>query len=326
MSEAKNGVMAFVLVVGAILACGGSDEAAVTPEGGGEGEADPTSACYDRCTNQHSSCIDGCLGAHMAEAFQSGDRSGYDACAASCGPQNDSCTAGCEQMASGGPPPEPAPAPDPAVAAAPVVQPDQIQAELQRQLALIQQAGEAGQAARAQAEAAAAAAQAQAAAARAQQSAATAGTTEQCIGYQQDCTYGGTPECCAPMPCLCAHGYCRCGTAPQPDNAGGGATPPQPTSQPCPKVDCVSMEAKHPRGPGHCDGKMTGWITNGCSEDVTCRYHVANSNRSSGMSNVPAGEKRGGDMGGIWTCGEPDDQTWQYFCTTKAAKDAGCTW
>src|SRR5688572_31977936 len=39
-------------------------------EGGGEtAEADPTSSCYDRCSNQHSSCIEGCVASHMAEAL-----------------------------------------------------------------------------------------------------------------------------------------------------------------------------------------------------------------------------------------------------------------
>src|SRR6185503_40798 len=93
----------------------------------------------------------------------------------------------------------------------------------------------------------------------------------QCLGMTQDCSYGGTPQCCAPMACLCAHGYCRCGSSPPVDsdtgagNNGSGASsppPPPPSNQPCPPADCVSMVAKHPTGAGHCDGEVTGFITN----------------------------------------------------------------
>jgi hypothetical protein len=56
-----------------------------------------------------------------------------------------------------------------------------------------------------------------------------------------------------------------------------------------------------------------------------CRYWIAGSGNSAGMTSVASGATVGGEMGGIWTCGEPPGATWQYKCTTAAAKDAGCT-
>jgi hypothetical protein len=99
---------------------------------------------------------------------------------------------------------------------------------------------------------------------------------------------------------------------------------PPPVIERCPSVGCVSMAAKHPKGAGHCEGELTGKITNNCSEAVYCHFEVADTGKSRGATRVPAGATVGGEMGGIYTCGASPSATWKYQCTTVAAKNRGC--
>lgn len=66
----------------------------------------------------------------------------------------------------------------------------------------------------------------------------------------------------------------------------------------------MKSEVKRLNGPGHCDGEVGLWLTNPTATRVVCNYALERTNASwdDGQTGVKAGERRGGEGGGMWTC------------------------
>jgi hypothetical protein len=85
---------------------------------------------------------------------------------------------------------------------------------------------------------------------------------------------------------------------------------------------CLSVETKHPVGDGICDGKATGWITNGCDVDLQCNFHIDGA--ADGTTLVRKSSKKGGGDAGMWTCGAPRDAGYRVGCVTRESYEKGC--
>lgn len=126
------------------------------------------------------------------------------------------------------------------------------------------------------------------------------------IGCLEQCTRDGdcSTGCCAGLTDgrrVCADpSYCGGGTG-----TGGGNTCHDRTS-------CVTGRVKFPTGLGHCDGKMVGWLKNNCSFPVHCGYCLGT---ECGMGrDVRANDEGGGELGGMWSCGQSTSALLRYSC------------
>jgi hypothetical protein len=77
------------------------------------------------------------------------------------------------------------------------------------------------------------------------------------------------------------------------------------------------MTSKRPTGAGNCDGEITGVITNACSETISCGYCVRDGARlvGCGLTNVRAGDRVGGELGGIYQCGTSTSANYVFRCS-----------
>ncbi len=103
-------------------------------------------------------------------------------------------------------------------------------------------------------------------------------------------------------------------------DGGRVAAPQRPAASNNPPVgkNCVDITnqitatVRHPKGPGHCDGKITGQITNNSANKAQCYVYFWNgSKREQPLSvRLKPGQKETGNDG-IWSC---DSDRMTYSC------------
>jgi hypothetical protein len=84
------------------------------------------------------------------------------------------------------------------------------------------------------------------------------------------------------------------------------------------------MSSTHPKGAGHCDGKIVGHIKNNCSERVYCILRPSDDNGAGGSTELAAGADGGGEGGGLYSCGHSESSTYVFKCVTAKSHDDGC--
>lgn len=114
--------------------------------------------------------------------------------------------------------------------------------------------------------------------------------------------------CCTPLDNgqrVCADPS-YCGTGGGGGSGGGG-------SGTChDRTSCISARATYPTGPGHCAGKMIAWMTNNCSMPIYCQWCLGTD--CGAGSQIAAGATKGGELGGVWSCGQATGAPFRYVC------------
>lgn len=80
----------------------------------------------------------------------------------------------------------------------------------------------------------------------------------------------------------------------------------------------VSGRMKRLTGPGHCDGEVTGHLTNNSSQKVECHYEWREENGKKdrgGATAIGPGRTVGGEMGGMWSCGRHGKVNFLWRCS-----------
>lgn len=88
----------------------------------------------------------------------------------------------------------------------------------------------------------------------------------------------------------------------------------------------VSVSSTFATGPGHCSGEVVLHMQNNASSRVSCvtAFEKTSGTWEGGMNAIPAGQARGGEGSGLWTC----DGTgrYKYYCAVQphSADDWSC--
>ncbi len=110
---------------------------------------------------------------------------------------------------------------------------------------------------------------------------------------------------------VCATGAAQCG------RDAGTDTGSQPR---CTDLTaCVSIRTTHPTGAGACTGRVSGWLTNNCSEVAECHTCVNDGGTlyDCGLGTYAIGREIGGDVGGIWGCGRSPSAFFVHRCSRR---------
>jgi hypothetical protein len=85
----------------------------------------------------------------------------------------------------------------------------------------------------------------------------------------------------------------------------------------------VELDTKYPRGPGDCDGKITGYLSNRGMDALVCYFNFYSNGvkKEGGMVNILPFRKVGGEGGGIWSCRADEIR---YECFRQQLSAASC--
>jgi hypothetical protein len=89
------------------------------------------------------------------------------------------------------------------------------------------------------------------------------------------------------------------------------------SSQAQPATDAVEVEIHQPTGSGHCPGEVSVFLKNKGPNTVVCAVTFFRGSRmeNGGSVTLKPGDRKGGEFGGLWTCGA--DARVQRTCTVK---------